>query len=114
MPKLGDNIHIPLAEREALAGLLKVKPTADMPRPRAHAMMAQPKRKLKATGLNGSMIAQCGKIAISAPQRRRKIFRGRNGSSGIYSQLSARTGTPLSAGVASGGSPMNFLGPHCV
>ena len=36
VPKPGDNIKIPLPEREALAALLKVKPTADMPRPSTH------------------------------------------------------------------------------
>lgn len=35
MPKPGDTIHIPLKEREALAGLLAVRPTKDMPRPGA-------------------------------------------------------------------------------
>ena len=45
MPKPGDNICIPLAEPIALAGLLKVKPTADMPRPGAHAMKAKPPKK---------------------------------------------------------------------
>jgi len=32
MAKPGDKIHIPLPEKEALAGLLQVKPTADMPK----------------------------------------------------------------------------------
>ena len=36
MPKEGHNIHIPLPEAEALRLLLKVKPTADMPRPGAN------------------------------------------------------------------------------
>jgi hypothetical protein len=36
MPKPGDTIHIPLSEREALAGLLRVKPTEGMPRPGAN------------------------------------------------------------------------------
>jgi hypothetical protein len=45
MPKPGDNIHIPLPERDALAGLLRVKPTADMPRPGAQAMTAKRKAK---------------------------------------------------------------------
>jgi hypothetical protein len=36
MPKPGDTIHIPLPEADALAGLLKVKPTAAMPRPGAN------------------------------------------------------------------------------
>jgi hypothetical protein len=36
VPKPGDVIRIPLSERKALAGLLKVKPTADMPRPSTH------------------------------------------------------------------------------
>jgi hypothetical protein len=33
VPRTADNVHIPLEEREALRLLLKVKPTADMPRP---------------------------------------------------------------------------------
>ena len=32
MPKPGNKIHIPLPEKEALSLLLKVKPTAEMPR----------------------------------------------------------------------------------
>ena len=36
MPKPGDTIHIPLKERDALRGLMAVKPTADMPRPGAN------------------------------------------------------------------------------
>lgn len=36
MPRMGDNIHIPLSEAEALRLMLKVKPTAEMPRPGAH------------------------------------------------------------------------------
>jgi hypothetical protein len=36
MAKPGDNVHIPLSEQDALAGLLKVKPTAAMPRPGAN------------------------------------------------------------------------------
>jgi hypothetical protein len=36
MPKPGDTIRIPLKENDALAGLLAVKPTADMPRPGAN------------------------------------------------------------------------------
>lgn len=35
VPRTGDNIRIPLSEDEALRALLKVKPTADMPRPGA-------------------------------------------------------------------------------
>ena len=36
MPKPGNAIHIPLKEADALRALLKVKPTADMPRPGAN------------------------------------------------------------------------------
>lgn len=32
MPRPGNKIKIPLSERKALAGLLAVKPTADMPK----------------------------------------------------------------------------------
>lgn len=46
MAKPGDPIHIPLTEQDALAGLLKVKPTAGMPRPGA---TGKKKAKKKAT-----------------------------------------------------------------
>jgi len=36
MAKPSTTIYIPLKEREALTGLLAVKPTADMPRPGAN------------------------------------------------------------------------------
>lgn len=45
VPKPGDNVHIPLPEREALAGLLKVKPTANMPRPSTHKPMKKSRKK---------------------------------------------------------------------
>jgi hypothetical protein len=46
MPKPGDNIRIPLSERDALAGLLAVRPTADMPRPGANPTgKKKPKKK---------------------------------------------------------------------
>ena len=32
MPRTGDTIHIPLKPKEAIADLMKVKPTDDMPR----------------------------------------------------------------------------------
>ena len=35
MAKPGNKIHIPLPEKKALAGLVAVKPTADMPRRKA-------------------------------------------------------------------------------
>jgi hypothetical protein len=38
MAKPGDTLNVPLAESEFLAGLMKVKPTAEMPRPGAHAV----------------------------------------------------------------------------
>lgn len=44
MPKPGNQIHIPLPEHDAIAGLLRVKPTASMPRPGA-AQTAKGKRK---------------------------------------------------------------------
>jgi hypothetical protein len=46
MPKPGDTIHIPLPEEEAIRLALRVKPTADMPRPGKHA--TGPKKKAKA------------------------------------------------------------------
>jgi hypothetical protein len=36
MARTGDNIHIPLREADAVRALLRVKPTADMPRPGAN------------------------------------------------------------------------------
>jgi hypothetical protein len=43
MPKPGDNVHIPLPTDEAIRLALRVKPTADMPRPGKHA--TGPKKK---------------------------------------------------------------------
>jgi hypothetical protein len=43
MPRTADNIHIPLSESEALRLMLRVKPTAEMPRPGANP--ATPKKK---------------------------------------------------------------------
>lgn len=43
MAKLDYKIHIPLPEQEALAGLLAVKPTKDMPRPGANPTAAKKK-----------------------------------------------------------------------
>lgn len=45
VPRPGDAIHIPLKTDEALRALLKVKPTADMPRPGA-AIKSAPKTKI--------------------------------------------------------------------
>ena len=44
VPRPGNNVHIPLPEAEALRLLLRVKPTADMPRPGANPMKAKRKR----------------------------------------------------------------------
>src|SRR6185437_15165105 len=35
VPRPGNNVHIPLSEKDALRALLKVKPTEEMPRPGA-------------------------------------------------------------------------------
>ena len=40
--------HISIPEEKALAALLRVKPTANMPRPGAHPMKAKGKRAKKA------------------------------------------------------------------
>lgn len=48
MSRSGDNISIPLEEREALRLLLKVKPTAEMPRPGTNPTKAKRKRAKKA------------------------------------------------------------------
>jgi hypothetical protein len=49
MPRPGNNVKIPLPFKDAVRGLLKVKPTADMPRPGANPTKAKratkPKRK---------------------------------------------------------------------
>jgi hypothetical protein len=47
LSKLGDSIRIPLSEQDALAGLLKVKPTANMPRPGANPTGKKKARKTK-------------------------------------------------------------------
>jgi hypothetical protein len=44
MAKPGNKIRIPLPENEALSLLLKVKPTADMPRQGAHPPKAKEKQ----------------------------------------------------------------------
>ena len=45
VPHPGDNVHIPLSEKEALRALLKVKPTEEMPRPGATKKTAKKKAK---------------------------------------------------------------------
>ena len=45
MGKPGNKIHIPTSTNKALAALLKVKPTPDMPRPGAHP--SKPKKRTK-------------------------------------------------------------------
>lgn len=47
MPKPGNKIRIPLPEKEALSLLLKVKPTADMPRQGAHPSKAKKRKQSK-------------------------------------------------------------------
>jgi hypothetical protein len=49
--KPGDSIYIPLPEADAVRALLKVKPTADMPRPGAQATKAKrsPTKKRRTT-----------------------------------------------------------------
>ena len=51
VPHPGNKIHIPLKTDDALRGLLKVKPTADMPRPsdgkKPARVKARAKRKKK-------------------------------------------------------------------
>jgi hypothetical protein len=46
--KPGDTIHIPLPFEQAIDAALKVKPTADMPRPGAQATKAKPPKKKRA------------------------------------------------------------------
>jgi hypothetical protein len=45
MPKPGDAVQIPLPTDEAIRLALRVKPTADMPRPGKHAI--GPKRQVR-------------------------------------------------------------------
>jgi hypothetical protein len=47
MPKMGDNIHIPLPESEGLESLLAVKPAKDLNRPGAKAKEARRQEKSK-------------------------------------------------------------------
>jgi hypothetical protein len=47
VPRTKDNIHIPLTTDEALAALLQVKPTKDMPRPGATKKKTAPKKHVK-------------------------------------------------------------------
>jgi hypothetical protein len=47
VPHPGDKIKIPLPFEETVRGLLKVKPTKDMPRPGAHPIKAKKKRAIK-------------------------------------------------------------------
>ena len=46
--KPGDTVHIPLSEREALAGLMAVKPTQEMPRPGTNPGKKKPKKQRSA------------------------------------------------------------------
>jgi hypothetical protein len=45
MPGTTGKIRIPLSERDALAGLLRVKPAEDMPRPGANATAKKKPKK---------------------------------------------------------------------
>ena len=47
MSKAGDKIHIPLSTDKALAGLMKVRPTAEMPKTGAVKKTAAKKSKRK-------------------------------------------------------------------
>ena len=47
VPHPGDNVHIPLSEKDALRALLKVKPTGEMPRPGAANKPAKKKSRAK-------------------------------------------------------------------
>lgn len=48
MPKRTEPLRIPLSERDALAGLLAVEPTKDMPRPGANPTGKKKRTKKKA------------------------------------------------------------------
>jgi len=48
MPKPGDTIHIPLKEEDAIRLAFRVKLTASMPKPGAHATGPKKKRRKKA------------------------------------------------------------------
>jgi hypothetical protein len=47
MLRPGNIIHVPLKEEDAVLAIMRVKPTADMPRPRAHPMKAKRTTKTK-------------------------------------------------------------------
>lgn len=47
MPRSGDNIHIPLETDTAIGLLLRVKPTAEMPRPGANPTTKKKKKTAK-------------------------------------------------------------------
>jgi hypothetical protein len=48
VPRPGNTVHIPLPEEKAIRLLLKVKPTADMPRPGANPTGPKKKRAKEA------------------------------------------------------------------
>jgi hypothetical protein len=47
MAKPGDILRIPLQETEFLSGLMKVKPTSEMPRPGAHPTIQKTRKRRK-------------------------------------------------------------------
>jgi hypothetical protein len=49
VPRKGDTIHIPLKTDDALLALMKVKPTADMPRPSDRKKPSTAKKRIKRT-----------------------------------------------------------------
>ena len=57
MPHEGDKIHIPLKTKDAIADLLKVKPTKDMPKPGANPTGPRMKDKTRCEKCGGSAIA---------------------------------------------------------
>lgn len=62
MSRPGNNVHIPLKTDKAIALLLRVKPTADMPRPGAHPT------KSKMSKLD----EEYGPLELGAPQKRKR------------------------------------------
>lgn len=47
MPRPGDTLHVPMKEAEFLSGLMKVKPTVEMPRPGTNSTLPNGRKRRK-------------------------------------------------------------------
>ena len=72
MPKPGDTIHIPLPFEQVIGAVLKVKPTADMPRPGAQPVKAK-------NSLGDRQKQRGGAVAEGVKQRPKTRTRGASG-----------------------------------